>query len=262
VNITNQLLKYLKYRRSAKTRFSVHSPFVFNFIVDVLRDKRRFYAFDEIDCLRDKLLDDTTKIEVSDFGAGSKKLKPNQHSVKKIVKNSAVSKKFGELFFKMIGFYKPKTILEIGTSTGISTLYLSLSDPSATIITLEGCPNLSKLADDNFERLKTSNITQFEGHFDQTLPMALEKLPQVDLVFFDGNHRKEATLAYFNLCLKKSHRDSIFIFDDIHWSPEMEEAWNTIIEHPDIKISIDLFRMGMVFFRSEHREEEHYKIKF
>ena len=69
------------------------------------------------------------------------------------------------------------------------------------------------------------------------------------------------TLEYFNLCLKKIHNETVFVFDDIHWSEEMEEAWNEIKNHSKVRVSVDLFRMGLIFFRKE-LSYENYVIKF
>jgi predicted O-methyltransferase YrrM len=77
----------------------------------------------------------------------------------------------------------------------------------------------------------------------------LNSLPKLDLVFFDGNHQKVPTLDYFHHCLTKAHENSIFIFDDIHWSSEMDEAWQQIQGHEQVSLTIDLFQFGLVFFR-------------
>ena len=81
-----------------------------------------------------------------------------------------------------------------------------------------------------------------------------------DLVYFDGNHQKQATLDYFEKLLPKVHNDTVFIFDDIHWSREMEEAWEEIKQHPAVKVTVDTFFWGFVFFRKE-QEKEHFVIR-
>jgi predicted O-methyltransferase YrrM len=84
----------------------------------------------------------------------------------------------------------------------------------------------------------------------------------VDLLFVDGNHRKEATLEYFNIFLEKATPQSIFIFDDIHWSKEMEEAWKLIQQHNSVTLTIDLFFLGMVFFSKDFKVKQHFPIRF
>jgi predicted O-methyltransferase YrrM len=145
--------------------------------------------------------------------------------------------------------FSPEHTLELGTSLGITTLYLSLPKQQNQIITLEGCPETAALALANFRRLKRTNIELLSGEFSDTLPLALKKLPRLDLVYFDGNHRKEPTLNYFETCLPQATEDSIFIFDDIHWDPGMESAWEEIKKHHRVSLTIDLFELGLVFFR-------------
>ncbi|MCC7526845.1 MAG: SAM-dependent methyltransferase, partial [Chitinophagaceae bacterium] len=78
----------------------------------------------------------------------------------------------------------------------------------------------------------------------------------------DGNHRKEPTLAYFNQLMRHAGNNSLFIFDDIHWSAEMEEAWRDIQLHPAVTCSIDLFFIGIVFFTPDIKEKQHFTIRF
>jgi predicted O-methyltransferase YrrM len=162
----------------------------------------------------------------------------------------------------MVKYCKPHNILELGTSLGLSTSYLALAAPGANIITMEGASSVAARARQNFDRLNFQNITIIEGNFDQTLGAGLSQSPQLDFVFVDGNHRREPTERYFKQLLPVVHNDSILIFDDIHWSREMEQAWETIVENSAVRCSIDLFFAGILFFRQEFREKQHFKIRF
>jgi predicted O-methyltransferase YrrM len=167
--------------------------------------------------------------------------------------------------FRTSQLYKPKTILELGTSFGISTLYLLEGNCNAHIITLEGAPEVANIAHQQFsvynrrfnKNLYPKKIDLFEGQFERTLPDALKELKRLDMVFLDGNHKKEPTLAYFEACLNNAHANSVFIVDDIHWSREMNEAWEEIKLHPRVTLSLDLFWQGLVFFRTDFRSKEH-----
>lgn len=179
-----------------------------------------------------------------------------------IAKNSAKPKKFGQLLFRMIRCYQPRTVLELGTSLGITTSYLSLANPGSSVITMEGAKEVAAAAKRNISNMGLNNITFVEGNFDDTLQQVTNGCPGIDLAFVDGNHRREPTERYFLQLLEKKHNDSIFIFDDIHWSAEMEAAWNTIRRHPAVRCSIDLFFIGIVFFRREFHEKQHFSIRF
>ncbi len=206
------------------------------------------------------MLRSTEQLQITDFGAGShinnKKLK----KVRDIVRNSAKSPKYGQLLFRLAHHLKSEKILELGTSLGISSLYLGLAVPNGQMITLEGCPETAAKAADNFAALQADHIQLITGEFSGTLPQALQELGSLDLAFIDGNHQKQPTLDYFGQCLEYAHNNSLFIFDDIHWSTEMEEAWQEIKDHPAVSVSIDLFFMGLVFFRKE-QAKEHFVIR-
>lgn len=238
----------------------VHSPFVFEFCKKILEDKRNFYAYGDLISLRAAMRQNSTEIEVNDFGAGSQIIAKKKKRIREIAKTSATHTHFAKILYKTALTYQPKTILELGTSLGISTLYFSKASDFSKVITIEGCPNVAAWAKRNFQNSKANNIQQFVGEFDSSLPKALKETGQLDLVFIDGNHRYQPTMDYFNLCLKQANENSIFIFDDIYWSDEMKRAWDELKEHPQVTQSIDLYQFGYVFFRKEFKEKQHWKL--
>lgn len=258
------LLKYIHYYFTASNGkgHGMHSPFVFEFITKVLNDKTVFPEYEKVESLRNRLLNDHTVLEVEDFGAGSVVDKKTKRSISSIAKNATKPKKFGQLLFRMIKHYRPSTILELGTSLGITTSYLSLAKPEARLITMEGSKEIAEVAKGNFRNLEIRNIEITEGNFDNTLSSVVSGLSTIDFSFIDGNHRQEPTERYFKELLAKTNNDSIFVFDDIHWSSEMEAAWKTIKDNAAVSCSIDLFFIGIVFFRKEFKERQHFIIRF
>ena len=257
-------LKYLQYYFTASNGkgHGMHSPFIFHFITAVLNDKQHYIEYNKVEDLRKQLLKDKTVLLIEDFGAGSAVNKTNRRTVATIAKNSAKPKKFGQLLFRIVKEYQPKKILELGTSLGITTSYLSLAKQDAIIITMEGAGEVAEVARKNLQPLSLQNIKIEQGNFDTTLPVVVRELSSIDFAFIDGNHRQEPTERYFTELLPQTHNDSILIFDDIHWSGEMEQAWETIKGHPSVRCSIDLFFIGIVFFREEFREKHHFSIRF
>ena len=256
--------KYLKYRFTASNGkgHGVHSPFVFEFIKQVLNDKREFDCFRYIEFLRKELKNDDTEINVPDFGAGSRMQLNNKRKVSAIANLSLKPRKYSQLIFRIVHYYKPGLILELGTSLGITTSYLAFANPVAKIITLEGAPEVAYLARKNFNRLNLSHIQIVEGNFDETLSSVINQLSTVNFAFIDGNHRKEPTLNYFHQLINLSTQSTILVFDDIHWSREMEEAWDAVKQHPSVTLTIDLFFIGIVFFRTEQKIQQHFSIRF
>lgn len=257
-------LRYIKYFVTAANGkgHGVHSPFVFSLITNVLNDNRHFYAYESIESIRQLLLVENKKIFVEDFGAGSRLNKTKLRSIQEIASSTLKPRKFGQLLFRMVDFYSPKTILELGTSLGITTAYLATPNPSATVITLEGSKEISEIALSNIAKLNLTNVQQIIGNFDDTLAEVLLHTRQIDMAFIDGNHRYEPTIRYFKQLLNVTHEYSILIFDDIHWSHEMEIAWEEIINDSSVMLSVDLFFIGLVFFRKENKTKQHFVIRF
>lgn len=259
---TNRLLKYLNYRLTAHTEHDVHSPFVYTFYQELIANPTPVEDFNELEQIRKQLLEDQTTIRMTDLGAGSKKLKDNLRSISDIVRHGIARKKQAEFLYRLVKRFAPKTIIELGTSVGLTALYLAKAHGASTLYTIEGCPELSTFSKKQFERQHVSNSISITGNFDEELPKVLSSLQNVDLVYFDGNHAYEPTLKYFRMALEKKHAGSIFIFDDIYWSAGMEKAWKEIHTHPEVSLSMDFFQFGIVFFRTEQKNKEHFVLKF
>jgi predicted O-methyltransferase YrrM len=256
--------KYLRYWLTAANGkgHGVHSPFVFEFITRVLNDKRRFYAFDGIEKIRTQLLSNHSTIEIQDFGAGSRVAKTNTRKVSDVAKGSLKPAKYSQLLFRMIDYYGPAQIMELGTSLGITTAYLASANTNAKVTTFEGSATIAQIARQNYGSLGLANISLLEGNFDDQLPKWLAHNKKVDFAFIDGNHAYKPTIAYFEALLDVVEDHSILVFDDIHWSREMEAAWAQISAHPRVTLSIDLFFIGIVFFRKEFAQKQQVSIRF
>ncbi len=228
----------------------------------MLNDKKSYPSYQSIEKIRKQLLADSTVIEVEDFGAGSSVIKTNQRVVGAVAASSLKPKKYAQLLYRMIQYYKPETIVELGTSFGITTAYLASANALSKVFTCEGSAAIASIAKQNFAALQLNNIQLTEGDFAKTLAPLLSNLNTVNFAFADGNHRKEPTLNYFNQLLKHTIPATILVFDDIHWSAEMEEAWATVKQHPAVTLTIDLFFIGIVFLSPDINHKQHFTIRF
>jgi predicted O-methyltransferase YrrM len=251
---------YLLHRLTAKTRHGTHSPFVYKLADEVIYNKRQLDDYNIIEAQRKRLLRDDTMIQVTDLGAGSHLNKDRTKKVRQIAKNALKSPALAQLIFRLAKFSEPRSIIELGTCLGITSAYLSKAAPEAAVITIEGCPQTAAVARQNFQDLKLNNIRLEVGNFDHILPDVLAEQQQLDFVYIDGNHRKDATLNYFNWCLPKVHENTMLIFDDIYWSGGMKEAWSAIKAHPQVTVTVDLFWIGLVFFKKGQARED-FKLK-
>jgi predicted O-methyltransferase YrrM len=252
-------VEYARYLLKAKGAHGIHSPFVFELYHKVICEPGNYYEFSPIEQLRRRLLRSNETIEVNDFGASGNSI--SKRKVSDIVRKAAISPKKGRLLFRLVNFLQPRNTIELGTSLGISTLYQHKARPEAECITMEGSLDLSAFAETNFRILKTDSIKRVVGNFKDTLPEVIKNLSYVDYVFFDGNHRKDATLEYFHKFLPLASSKCVFVFDDIRWSEEMQHAWQEIIQEPMAKVTIDLFSFGLVFFNPS-QEKEHFVLKY
>ena len=256
--------KYLQYYFTASNGkgHGMHSPFVFDFILHVLNNKKQYEAPDEIEALRKQLGTDKTVVIIEDLGAGSRVRSSKQRSVSNLTKNAIKPKKYSQLLYRLVKHYQPKIIIELGTSLGITTAYLSKANPFATTITIEGGKEVATIAQQNFKALDCPNIHSIVGNFDDVLPAIIGQQPTIDLAYIDGNHRLQPTLNYFQQFLAKIDNNSVLVFDDIHWSKEMEDAWETIKRHPSVTCTVDVFFLGFVFFKQELKEKQHFVVRF
>lgn len=250
---------YIIHQLKSTKQQDAHSPFVLDLLTNVVYVKTNYYPFKKIEKWRELMLDSKKTIQCIDLGAGGEKA--SDKKVSDIAKHSAKPTKQAQLLFRLVNYFQPAQVIELGTSLGISTAYLASANSKTQVITIEGCPETARVAQENFQLLKLKNITSLVGNFDEVLPKVLNKVNTLDFVFFDGNHRKQATLNYFEQCLKKTTEDSVFVFDDIYWSEEMMEAWEEIKNNTRVTITLDLFFMGIVFFRKE-QAKQHFLIRF
>jgi predicted O-methyltransferase YrrM len=277
--------KYLRYYLTAANGkgHGIHSPFVFDFIIHVLNDTRDYPDYSRIEQLRRQLLRDETMLDIEDLGAGSAlsggaALKGGSasgggaalsgtrarhlRSVADIARHAAKPKKLGQLLFRIARYYQPGTILELGTSLGLSTAYLAAGAPDAALHSIEGSAAVAAVAGRNLHSLGMGHAEVLTGHFDEVLGPLLERTGPVDLAFVDGNHRYEPTLRYFDTLVRHSRRSAALIFDDIHWSREMEQAWESIRKDARVYLTVDLFFIGVVFLREEFKVKQDFTIRF
>lgn len=256
--------KYIQYLLKASNGkgHGVHSPYVYTFIKKVLNQKITSGMVDRIEKQRSIWEANPEMITVFDRGAGSRQSSGNKRSIRSIAKAALKPKKYGQLLYKIIDFYKPSQVLEMGTSLGITTCYLAAANKNAKVVTMEGAPAVAAIAKQTFQNIGLDTIEIMEGDFEQSLPLYLQTINSIGLAYVDGNHRYEPTMQYFEKLIHKSNEDAILIFDDIHWSAEMERAWEAIKNHPSVTLTIDLFFIGLVFVRKAQKEKEHFIIRY
>jgi predicted O-methyltransferase YrrM len=252
---------WVEHLVKARTRHAVHSPFVYQLTSEVLRVDEGLPEFAAIERLRDDLLESDQVIRVNDLGAGSRVLDMPIRNVSEMAKASLKPQRQAQLLFRLARYFNPRQVLELGTCFGLSTLYLARGAENGTVTTIEGCPQTFRIAKHHFEQLRQKNIDPQLGSFRSRLPEVLRRIPALDMAFIDGHHVHQPTLDYFEQCLAKAHNDSVFILDDIHWSTGMERAWEEVKQHPKVTVTVDLYDLGLVFFRKE-QARQHFRLRY
>ncbi len=258
---------YIQFLWNSKNEHAVHSPFVFHLVTQCFYDHKFKQDYLSLNHYRSSLLKNSNTIEVTDFGSGSKVFKSNKREVSKIAKTAGISKKRAKLLYRMVHYFRVdpsknenQFILEIGTSLGLATVALALGNPNAKITTLEGCSETANQCRQQLQKLNINTVDLVVTEFDDYFKNCNLESTRYNMIYFDGNHSKKATLNYFELVLPTITNDTVWIFDDIHWSAEMEEAWTFIKKHPKVTVTIDTFQWGIVFFRKE-QAKEHFVIR-
>lgn len=260
--LNTQLVRgFLSHRLRAKTRHGVHSPFVYRLVDEIIYDFRAKEDYAAVESVRRALLQDQRTLKITDYGAGSYISNNKEKRVALLARNALKPARLAQLIFRLARYFEPATILELGTCLGLTTAYLAKAAPSARVISIEGCPETAGVARENLESLGARNVELVVGNFDAVLPEVLSGIDRLDFVFVDGNHRKQATIDYFLQCLPRVHEGSVMIFDDIYWSKGMGEAWDMIKAHPGVTVTVDLFWIGLVFFRKGQKKED-FRIRF
>lgn len=252
---------YLLHQWFAKSRHGIHSPFVYHLVDHIIYNFHSNTDYLPVEALRKQLLADDHQITITDLGAGSHLNKNRKKKISELAKNALKSPRMAQLIYRLAHYQQPESMIELGTCLGITTAYLAKACPDAALTTVEGCPQTAAIAQRNFNYLGLNHIQLHVGDFDEVLPAKLQEYRKLDFVYIDGNHRKDATLKYFNWVLPKVTENTLLIFDDIYWSEGMKEAWKEIKNHPQVSLTVDLFWIGLVFFKVGQMKE-HFKIRF
>jgi predicted O-methyltransferase YrrM len=246
-----RIFDFLNYKfcQPHKNGHGIHSPFLFSFLTEGLYKKIPINEMiKDIYLLRTRLLKKNEILNIEDLGAGSLYLRTKERKISDIVRFSSSEPKYGMLLYKIVNYFKSEIVIELGTCLGLGTMYLASGNESGRVFTIEGSQSLLRLAKKNFQDLNMTNIFVKHGNFDEVLPAMLKENGKFDLMFIDGNHRKKSILNYFYISLSFARDNSVMIFDDIRWSEEMFEAWSEIIQNENVRISLDLFKIGIIFF--------------
>ena len=218
---------YLKYLLQRKTEFSVHSPFVYDFMKKVLYDHGSNRDYDLM--LRISRLLDGKK-----FPTRSRR-------------------KEARLLYRLVRFFEPETVLTFGQLSALNTSALALGNLQ-TKVYLEQSPdfletlNSMGVVNVNLIRHNENKEEQFERE-------------NTGFVYYSFDDFGEDTWNNLEDGFGEVDEDTVLIFEGIHHSHRTEAAWEAIKANEDVTLSIDVYSIGMVFFR-EGIEKQDFVLKY
>jgi predicted O-methyltransferase YrrM len=247
----------------------VHSPYLFEWVRMVMSDKHAYRVWEDIESVRARMLVSDQVVEFVDYGSGVGRKgegAKGEKRVKDIAKGSLARAKYAQMLFRLVNWLghqlreenRGLTIVELGTSLGVTTAYLVGVDTRDKVYTYEGCEAVAKIAKENWNVLGMNNISCLVGPIDAE--QLRGGLGYIDVAFVDANHTYEASMKYFDVLAQKVHEKSVVVMDDIHHSEEMERAWKEICADERVTSTIDLYQMGLVFF-DKHYWKRNYRMR-
>ncbi len=264
---------YLRHLLRAQSRYGVHSPFVYEFVTQVLPHRKSSWG-SRIDALRKSRLGSEKQLEILDLGAGyGGRHEQLLHKTEaEVLRSSARKRRNGELLYRICQWHQPGVGLELGTNLGYSTAYqvagqqegrgrgsfsevAGRSDGQSRFISIEGSPALSEEAAGLLRSLDLS-ADLLVGEFSEQLELLKQENIRFDYVLMDGNHQYDPTIAYFNALLDRMNPNGLIIVDDINWSPGMRLAWQELKAREEVQVTIDLFFMGLCFVHRAQAKED------
>lgn len=236
--------RYAHYKLTARhgRGHGIHSPFLYEFVERVLCGPRDLGLERENAAFESSLRRDRSTLRVYDLGAGAASLGVERR-VRDIARGSATPRRARFLLGRMARHYRPASVLELGTSLGITAHALALSS-AAGVDSVEGSPELHRRAGEALRQAGVQNARLHLSDFDAFL--ATYRPAGALLAYVDGNHRAEPTLRYVDALWQAAPPGSIIAVGDIHWSAGMSEAWARLARRERCKYTVDLFHLGLV----------------
>ncbi len=255
----------LAMQRFFRKAYGIHSPFLYALMSDCVFEDQDSVLFRDIEMRRRWLRRCQQLIRVRDFGQGGRfaffrgpgRSSYRAKAVKTIARSALQPPKYCRLLYRLASYRKAEYVLELGTSLGISAAYLARAIPGGRLVTLEGCPELSRIAREGFDQLAIGNAEVITGAFSETLPRVVNEQEKPDLVFIDGNHSGSALIGILDVLNPYLKTSSVLLIDDIRWSPSMWQAWKSIRDYEKVRLSLDLWKMGVLFFDDALSKEKH-----
>lgn len=221
------MLSYLRYLLQRKSEYGIHSPFVYEFMRKVLNDSGSNRDYDTIYRIS-RLLDKRKHINY-------------------------YLRKRSRLLYRMVRYFEPDSVVSFGKTSALNTAAMALGHLQSKVYLEESTDFLDTLNSMGVVNVSLIQPEEFDSeHFKQL---------NSGFVFFGHNSFEDDTWDYLGDCLNHKTSDSVFIFEGIHRTRDMEDAWEEIKGNEDVSVTFDLYCVGVVFFR-EGIEKQDFVLKY
>lgn len=232
-----------------KKGHGIHSPYLFDVVSRIIFNTGRVYCPDWV-------LEEHRRMKKDPSSAGEE-----GRTISSFARQASVSEKQGALLYRMVQWFKPEMMVELGTGMGISALYMASAAPGIPLHSIEGNTERAALAAQLVSRCQLGPVSIHWGEMEVRLEEIMPLVPGRFLAFVDGNHHFEPTVDYVRNLVGRAGEEAVIVMDDIYWSRDMYRAWREIISWPEVRVSVDLFHMGILLLRKDLNKRE-IKIKF
>lgn len=88
-----------------------------------------------------------------------------------------------------------------------------------------------------------------------------ESYAQPDVFLFDLADPTDWLVAWNKYRLRLTPQ-SIILITAIHHSKAHTQAWEQLCNYEEVKLSLDLYQVGLLFFKDEFKEKQHFVLKY
>ncbi|MCX6237045.1 MAG: hypothetical protein NTY07_05705 [Bacteroidia bacterium] len=239
-------LIYLKRARHRRGH-GIHSPFLFHLITAVIEDRHRLPEYKILKGLKNNvlnLLDDFRKPLLTEVYP---QFKLSSSKSGKLYKKVELPIRYGKIVFRLIRYFKPSSIINYGPTFGVNLALMAMANNDSIVYQLinnSACEVLCK------ELLKDSAFSNIQFLPENSVP---EVNPEFIMINFSDN--PDMSRSVVQKYLRLHGDDDVLIIRGIHESQEMETIWLEMIASESVRVSLDLFEIGIALFRKELQKE-------
>lgn len=240
---------YIKYLFCSRhwRGYGVHSPFAFELVTRVIEEDLPYYKYGLVERVRKSqkmskrpLVVDGRESQLRDLVAGN------------------VDPAYAQLLFRLVNRYKARNVVETNMRTGIASMYLAAPDSKVKVTTFGNEKALNELALHYMKETGFRNVRVVQGTAEEKLQEVMGELDTLDLLFVNDCASGSDLDDRIGVCMPKTASQTIFVVEGIYANESMTASWKRLQADSRVRVTVDLFRYGLVFFKDNLQKEDYY----